>query len=52
MQQSTTIQRSSGLIYRLSQPTMTWRSAMRFVRFVKKVLPEKSLKTYAWYGWI
>lgn len=25
---------------------------MKFVRFIKKVMPEKSLKAYAWYGWI
>ncbi|WP_371682555.1 tryptorubin family RiPP precursor [Kitasatospora sp. MMS16-BH015] len=22
------------------------------MHFVKKVMPEKSLKAYAWYGWI
>ncbi|MER5349355.1 MULTISPECIES: tryptorubin family RiPP precursor [Streptomycetaceae] len=25
---------------------------MKLVHFVKKVMPEKSLKAYAWYGWI
>ncbi|MFE0021316.1 tryptorubin family RiPP precursor [Amycolatopsis sp. NPDC059021] len=25
---------------------------VKFVRLVKKVLPAKSLKSYAWYGWI
>ncbi|MFE7540507.1 MULTISPECIES: tryptorubin family RiPP precursor [Streptomyces] len=25
---------------------------MKLVRIVKKFRPEKSLKAYAWYGWI
>ncbi|MFJ1766958.1 tryptorubin family RiPP precursor [Amycolatopsis sp. NPDC088138] len=25
---------------------------MKLVRLVKKALPAKSLKAYAWYGWI
>ncbi|WP_376741642.1 tryptorubin family RiPP precursor [Amycolatopsis balhimycina] len=25
---------------------------MKLVRLVKKTLPKKSLKAYAWYGWI
>ncbi|WP_433860057.1 tryptorubin family RiPP precursor [Streptomyces kronopolitis] len=25
---------------------------MKLVRFVKRFRPEKSLKAYAWYGWI
>jgi len=25
---------------------------MKFVHFVKKLMPQKSLKAYAWYGWI
>jgi len=25
---------------------------MKFVRLVKRVRPAKSLKAYAWYGWI
>ncbi|WP_410171999.1 tryptorubin family RiPP precursor [Amycolatopsis heterodermiae] len=25
---------------------------MKLVRLVKKALPSKSLKAYAWYGWI
>ncbi|WP_420802732.1 tryptorubin family RiPP precursor [Streptomyces adustus] len=25
---------------------------MALVRLVKKAMPEKSLKAYAWYGWI
>ncbi|WP_245178740.1 tryptorubin family RiPP precursor [Streptomyces montanisoli] len=25
---------------------------MKFVRLMKKVRSEKSLKAYAWYGWI
>jgi hypothetical protein len=25
---------------------------MKLVHFVKKLMPEKSLKAYAWYGWI
>ncbi|MEV0534467.1 tryptorubin family RiPP precursor [Kitasatospora sp. NPDC050463] len=25
---------------------------MKLVHFVKKVMPEKSLKAYSWYGWI
>ncbi|MEU0789069.1 MULTISPECIES: tryptorubin family RiPP precursor [Amycolatopsis] len=25
---------------------------MKLVRLVKKALPKKSLKAYAWYGWI
>ncbi|MEU7785609.1 tryptorubin family RiPP precursor [Amycolatopsis sp. NPDC049159] len=25
---------------------------MKLVRLVKKALPKKSLKSYAWYGWI
>ncbi|MFC0112138.1 tryptorubin family RiPP precursor [Kibdelosporangium aridum] len=29
-----------------------WRHVVKFVRLVKKVMPEKSLKAYAWYGWI
>ena len=28
------------------------RNTMKFVRLVKRILPEKSLKAYAWYGWI
>ncbi|MFE7491473.1 tryptorubin family RiPP precursor [Kitasatospora sp. NPDC057541] len=27
-------------------------AVMKLVHFVKKVMPEKSLKAYAWYGWI
>ncbi|MFJ9949661.1 tryptorubin family RiPP precursor [Kitasatospora sp. NPDC091207] len=27
-------------------------TVMKLVHFVKKVMPEKSLKAYAWYGWI
>jgi hypothetical protein len=26
--------------------------SMKLVRLVKKALPAKSLKAYAWYGWI
>ncbi|MEV6974052.1 MULTISPECIES: tryptorubin family RiPP precursor [unclassified Kitasatospora] len=25
---------------------------MKLVHFVKKVMPEKSLKAYAWYRWV
>jgi len=25
---------------------------MKLVRLVKRVMPAKSLKAYAWYGWI
>ncbi|MFD7918325.1 tryptorubin family RiPP precursor [Streptomyces sp. NPDC059740] len=25
---------------------------MKFVRMVKRMRPEKSLKAYAWYGWV
>jgi len=25
---------------------------MKFVRLVKRMTPSKSLKAYAWYGWI
>ncbi|MER6759038.1 MULTISPECIES: tryptorubin family RiPP precursor [Actinomycetes] len=25
---------------------------MKLVRLVRKALPSKSLKSYAWYGWI
>ncbi|GAB3150110.1 hypothetical protein GCM10027258_47700 [Amycolatopsis stemonae] len=28
------------------------RNPVRLVRLVKKALPKKSLKAYAWYGWI
>jgi hypothetical protein len=25
---------------------------VKFVHFVKRVMPKRSLKAYAWYGWI
>jgi hypothetical protein len=25
---------------------------MKLVRLIRRVMPEKSLKSYAWYGWI
>ncbi|MFJ9782465.1 tryptorubin family RiPP precursor [Amycolatopsis sp. NPDC101161] len=28
------------------------RNPVKLVRLVKKALPKKSLKAYAWYGWI
>ncbi|WP_439381615.1 tryptorubin family RiPP precursor [Amycolatopsis lexingtonensis] len=28
------------------------RNPVKLVRLVKKALPKKSLKSYAWYGWI
>ncbi|WP_442874436.1 tryptorubin family RiPP precursor [Amycolatopsis sp. NBC_00438] len=28
------------------------RTSVKLVRLVKKALPAKSLKAYAWYGWI
>ncbi|WP_221761439.1 tryptorubin family RiPP precursor [Amycolatopsis balhimycina] len=28
------------------------RNPVKLVRLVKKTLPKKSLKAYAWYGWI
>ncbi|MEU6327374.1 tryptorubin family RiPP precursor [Streptomyces sp. NPDC047049] len=32
--------------------TMQMEVLMKLVRIVKKFRPEKSLKAYAWYGWI
>ncbi|WP_329454308.1 tryptorubin family RiPP precursor [Streptomyces sp. NBC_01497] len=43
---------------RLDRPTAgtstvpIWEVLMKFVRLVKKMRSEKSLKAYAWYGWI
>lgn len=28
------------------------RNPVKLVRLVKKALPKRSLKAYAWYGWI
>ncbi|WP_410625959.1 tryptorubin family RiPP precursor [Amycolatopsis sp. cmx-8-4] len=28
------------------------RTSVKLIRLVKKALPAKSLKAYAWYGWI
>lgn len=32
--------------------TIQMEVLMKLVRIVKKFRPEKSLKAYAWYGWI
>jgi len=32
--------------------TALGRNPVKLVRLVKKALPKKSLKSYAWYGWI
>lgn len=32
--------------------TATWRQLVKLVRLAKRVVPVKSLKKYAWYGWI
>ncbi|MEV4143662.1 tryptorubin family RiPP precursor [Amycolatopsis sp. NPDC049691] len=32
--------------------TALGRNPVKLVRLVKKALPKKSLKAYAWYGWI